>query len=243
MITKKSLAYIGTSGWHYTYWKKHFYPADMPSKDFLSFFKEKFNCVEINNSFYKVPTRETFIKWKDTTPDNFTFAVKAPRYITHMKKLKDTEEAVTSFIGALDVLESKLGPILFQLPPRWKCNIERLTTFLSYLDKKHTYTFEFRDETWLNDEVYCLLKKHNIALCVSEVSNKSVITADFHYMRLHGPGEKYVTSYSEKDLLKCAGIIKNFNNKRITVFCFFDNDHNAYAANNARVLKSILEVK
>src|SRR5215204_2506138 len=146
--------YVGTSGWHYKYWVGNFYPAGMQSKDFTEYYLSFFRTVEINNSFYKLPSFETFANWRASVPDDFIFAVKASRYITHMKKLKDPQQS----------------PILFQLPPAWKVNHERLEQLLQILPPEYRYTFEFRDQTWYMPEIYELLRKYNVAFCIYELA-------------------------------------------------------------------------
>src|SRR5690606_28208600 len=150
-------------GWHYKSWVGHFYPNDLKPGDYTEHYIKYFQTVEINNSFYKLPSRETFGTWKDSVPKDFVFAVKANRFITHMKKLKDPKTTFTNFITQVEVLQEKLGPILFQLPPRWKYNEERFQAFLEILPSQYRYTFEFRDQSWYNDSAYKLLKAHNAA--------------------------------------------------------------------------------
>ena len=158
--------HIGTSGWHYDHWSGPFYPEDLSKDEFLSYYSKVFHTVEINNSFYHLPSEETFTKWRDTVPDGFIFSVKASRYITHMKKLKDPQEPVTNFMKRVDVLEDKLGPILFQLPPRWKVNPERLINFLKALPAGFRYTFEFRDSSWFDQRVMDALTDQGAAFCI-----------------------------------------------------------------------------
>src|SRR5579883_2485944 len=158
---------VGTSGWHYDHWKGPFYPQQARSDELLDFYTRRFSTVEINNSFYHLPSRKTFSAWRDATPPAFTFAVKASRYITHMKKLKDPEKALEKFFSCADGLGSKLGPILFQLPPRWKRNAERMRDFLAALPENHRYAFELRDPDWFHGEIFSLLEKHYCALCLS----------------------------------------------------------------------------
>ena len=148
---------IGTSGWHYKHWRGPFYPDGLPAQEMLPWYVKQFDTVEINNSFYHLPTEHTFGAWRDSTPPAFCFAVKGSRYITHRKKLNDPHSALERFIPSAEVLGLKLGPLLFQLPPRWSCNVDRLTAFLEALPKTHRYAFEFRDPTWHVDAVYRVL--------------------------------------------------------------------------------------
>jgi len=151
--------HIGTSGWHYEHWIGTFYPEKLPKKDMLKYYVQFFSTTEINNSFYKLPSQKTFQNWTEQVPVNFIFTVKASRYITHMKKLKDTSEALNRFMYGITPLAKNLGIILFQLPPHWKCNFQRLKQFLDILPPEKKYAFEFRDSDWWNDEIYNLLER------------------------------------------------------------------------------------
>jgi uncharacterized protein YecE (DUF72 family) len=181
---------IGTSGWHYKHWLGVFYPTGTRPSEMFQFYARHFDTVEINNSFYRLPTATTFDNWRESSPRNFCYAVKASRFITHMKKLKDPQSSSAKFFLVADRLDDKLGPILFQLPPRWKVNVERLDEFLRTLPREHQYAVEVRDESWLITEVYELLRQHNVAFCIHDFADMKVpksITADFTYLRFHGP--------------------------------------------------------
>src|SRR5512146_244097 len=196
---------IGTSGWHYAHWRGPFYPEKCPTTKMLDFYTVRLDTVEINNSFYRLPSAETFQCWRESTPRKFCFAVKASRFITHNKKLKDPQNALYRFIPPVGELGNKLGPILFQLPPKWRVNLERLEEFLSVLPKgkRWRYAFEFREPSWLNESTYEVLRKHNAAFCIYELAGfrtENVVTADWAYVRLHGPGGKYQGSYSTGQL-------------------------------------------
>jgi uncharacterized protein YecE (DUF72 family) len=235
---------IGTSGWHYDHWHGPFYPEDLPSSEALSFYLERFSTVEINNSFYQLPEEETLETWRNTVPDDFIFAVKASRYITHMKKLKDPQEPVSNFMSLVSTLEDKLGPILFQLPGSWHFNEERLTHFLSVLPDGFRYVFEFRDPDWHNEACYELLAKHNAAFCIFEIDHflsPRQVTADFVYIRLHGPGAAYEGQYSSQTLAGWAGAFNSWLQQGHQIYCYFDNDQNGYAPQDAAQLQAMLE--
>jgi len=237
--------YIGTSGWHYKHWLGSFYPPEIKTAGQLGYYIQNFKTVEINNSFYRLPTKETFINWKNAVPADFTFVVKASRYITHMKKLKDPAQSIANFMDNVIALGEKLGPILFQLPPGWKINTERLKEFLRKLPKGQRYVFEFRNDSWYHDDIYELLEKYNCAFCIYELDGHLTplkVTADFVYIRLHGPGHKYQGSYSEQALAEWAEKCKEWN-KGKDVFVFFDNDENGYAAFNAKRLIELVGQK
>jgi len=236
--------YIGTSGWHYKHWKSVFYPKELKDADQLSFYLQSFGTVELNNSFYRIPTASAFQKWEKTVPRDFRFAVKANRYITHLKKLHDAQEATVDFIHRASQLGDKLGPILFQLPPNWKINIERLATFLAGLPENYRYTFEFRNPSWYTEETYQLLRRYHCAFCIYELAGHTSpieTTAGFVYVRLHGPGGKYQGSYTDETLATWARRCRTWQKERKDVFFYFDNDQKAYAAFNALTLKKLTD--
>src|SRR6185437_13849704 len=233
---------IGTSGWHYKHWIGKFYPAKLPAAQMLAYYLERFNTVEINNSFYMLPKFETMRCWRAATPKNFEFAVKASRFLTHNKKLKEPENALQNFLPRAEALEEKLGPILFQLPPRWRVNVERLEEFLQVLPRRHRYAFEFREPSWNTQAVYATLRRHNAAYCIFELDcfiSPLEITADFAYVRLHGPGGKYQGCYSRQTLRQWAERVAAWNKLR-AAYIYFDNDQAGYAAQNALELKRLV---
>src|ERR1041385_125806 len=167
-----SKVYIGTSGWHYKGWLGDFYPEKTPAKDMFRLYAKHFNTVEINNTFYHLPANSTFDSWKENSPARFLFAVKGSRFITHMKKLKDPQSSTAKFFAGVERLGEKLGPILFQLPPHWEVNLERLENFLTVLPREHRYVMEFRDESWLIAETFRLLRHYNVAFCIHDLGGK-----------------------------------------------------------------------
>jgi len=234
---------IGTSGWHYKHWLGDFYPADWPTSRMLDFYLRHFDTVEINNSFYHLPSVATFENWRAATPPKFRFAVKASRYITHMKKLKEPEAALENFLPPVELLQEKLGPILFQLPPRWRCNLDRLDAFLNALPEHHRYSLELRDHSWQNPDVYDLLRAHNTAFCIYDLAgfqSPLEVTADFVYIRLHGPGAAYQGSYSEALLQEWANRIEEWQSEAKSVYLYFDNDIGGFAVHNALRLKELV---
>lgn len=236
--------FIGTSGWNYRHWVGTWYPADLRQREQLEYYTRHFDTVEINNSFYRMPTKEKLAAWHDKTPGNFIFAIKGSRYITHMKKLKDVGESIDWLLDNLSVLGKKLGPILFQLHPGWKLNIDRFKEFLKLLPEDLRFAVEFRNDSWYHDEVYDLLKKDNRAFCIYELDGHMSplnVTADFVYVRLHGPGAKYQGSYSKSVLTKWAARIKDWKDENKDVYVYFDNDQEGYAAMNAETLREIVD--
>lgn len=235
---------IGTSGWHYKHWCGPFYDEKLPGSKMLAEYLKSFDTVEINNSFYRLPTAEAFRCWRDSTPKNFCFAVKGSRFITHMKKLKNPENALENLIPRAEELHEKLGPILFQLPPKWMVNEERLEEFLSALPRRHRYAIEFREHSWHTDRVYDILRRYNTAFCIFELNGRHsplVVTADWSYVRLHGPGGPYQGSYSTEKLNEWANWIDSQGKRLKAIFVYFDNDQAAYAVHNALELKRLVQ--
>ena len=193
---------IGTSGYHYKHWRGPFYPQNTSASKMLEFYLRHFDTVELNNSFYRLPAASVFDEWKRATPANFVFAVKASRFLTHNKKLRDPDHALDTFLSRAVHLGAKLGPILFQLPPKWKVNLERLEGLLQVLPRRFRYAIEFREQSWINSEVDSLLARFNAAFCIYELAgyhSPITVTANFAYVRLHGPAAgKYQGSYDNE---------------------------------------------
>jgi len=235
---------IGTSGFHYKHWKGPFYPKKIQEAAMLDFYAQCFDTVELNNSFYRLPSESAFDEWRDATPDNFVFAVKASRFLTHNKKLKDPENAVDNLLPRAVRLNRKLGPLLFQLPPKWRINAERLRGLLQILPAELRYTFEFRELSWITAEVCRILRQFNAAFCIYELAgyhSPLSITADFAYVRLHGPATgKYQGSYSEHQLSRWARQIDGWSKQLTAIYVYFDNDQSGYAATNALRLREMI---
>ncbi len=234
---------IGTSGWHYKHWVGPFYPPKLPASKMLEFYRERFDTVELNNSFYRLPSAEAFAAWREAAPPGFLFAVKASRFITHNKKLGDAGAALDRLLERTGILEDKLGPILFQLPPQWQVNVSRLEEFLRILPRYHHYSFEFRNPTWNQPRVYEALRRSNAAYCIYHLAGFEApleITANFAYLRLHGPGNRYQGSYSDGDLRAWADRIRSWNALE-AVYVYFDNDQAGYAALDALRLRRMLD--
>jgi uncharacterized protein YecE (DUF72 family) len=236
--------YIGTSGWHYEHWKDIFY-HDLKTAKWLDYYSEHFETVELNNSFYHLPAEKAFKHWHDSVPKNFVFSVKASRYITHIKRLKDSQEAMKKFLSRAYFLEEKLGVLLYQLPPQMKINTERLEEFLSYLPPTVKHVFEFRNESWLVDSTFDLLRKYHAGFCIFDLpgyTSPLVATSNFSYIRFHGSQGLYSSSYSDTELKKWAKDIRKLNTELESVFIYFNNDAEGYAIDNAKTLRKILEI-
>jgi uncharacterized protein YecE (DUF72 family) len=236
--------YIGTSGWSYRHWRGPFYPSAMgKGGDQLRFYAERFDTVEVNGTFYRLIEADTFRRWREQTPEGFTFACKGSRYLTHMKRLKEAGQGVGRFFERVEALGDKLGPVVFQLPGRFKPDRERLARFLDALPRQHRYAFEFRDPAWFQPKIFEALAKHDVALCLYEFAGQEAppeVTASFVYIRLHGPDGPYQGSYAEAALRTWAKRIAAWAKKGLDVYCYFDNDDRAFAPNNALRLREML---
>ena len=217
----------------------------MRADQMLAYCVERFSSIEINNSFYRLPSRETFASWRDATPKDFVFGVKASRFITHNKKLKDPKPSVERFFASVSALEAKVGAILFQLPPQWGRNTGRLEEFLEAVPQGYRYAFEFRNDSWFDEETYRILRRHNAAFCVWDLAGQQsprMLTSKFAYLRLHGPDpHKYSGSYSREQLQDWLRYCKEcLANGATQVFVYFDNDQAGYAALNAMTLQQMV---
>jgi uncharacterized protein YecE (DUF72 family) len=231
---------IGTSGWMYDHWKGSFYPEDVESDAMLPFYAQTFDTVEVNNTFYQLPSTEKVRRWEEDSPAGFLFVIKANRYITHMKNLLDPEEPVNTLMDRVENLGEKLGPILFQLPPQWNVNAERLADFLEVLPQGPRFAFEFRDESWYIDEIYRLLEEAEAAFCIHDhrdAPSPEEVTTDFVYVRFHGPRGDYGGKYREEDLREWAEKIAGWQEAGRDVCAYFNNDMRGYAVENARELR------
>lgn len=234
--------HIGTSGWHYKHWVGSFYPTGLPASRMFDYYQRFFNTVELNNSFYRLPTSEAFAAWRDAAPSKFRFAVKGSRFLTHNKKLKEPEQALLNLLPRAEVLGPKLGPILFQLPPKWKVNVDRLETFLQALPPRHRYAFEFREPSWHTEAVYKTLRRYKAAFCIYELDgfhSPVLVTANIGYVRLHGPGAKYQGCYSSEALHRWTAQLIAWSQELRDLYVYFDNDDSGHAPRNALKLKEL----
>jgi uncharacterized protein YecE (DUF72 family) len=242
-------ALIGTSGWSYKHWEGGmFYPPGMAASEHLPFIAAQFPTVEINYSYYQLPPRKTFAAWRSLSPSEFVFAVKASRYLTHLKKLKDPEEPLQRLLSHAGGLEEKLGPILFQFPRQWKLNLSRLSDFLAALERHagQRYAFEFRHQSWLCSDVYGLLARANAALCLPvgwHIPLEIGLTADWTYIRFHGGAQRI--AFSEEELQPWATRIRSWLADGIDSYSYFNNDTiehgRAPAIDNAKRLRQLVD--
>jgi len=234
--------YCGACGWNYWHWRGIFYPEELRSWDWLKHYAGVFDTVEINASFYRLPERKTFERWRKSTPDGFVFAVKASRYLTHVKKLADPEEPLERLLEASGGLGEKRGPILFQFPPNWGIDLPRLEAFLKLLPAGLRTAFEFRNDTWHRDDLWSLLARYGAAYCMMDSPGLPLHvkqTADFSYVRMHSGGEATHGNYTEKALKTWAerigGLLEGGD-----VYVYFNNDIHGYALHNALELRRMV---
>ncbi|MFB3925618.1 MAG: DUF72 domain-containing protein [Syntrophales bacterium] len=233
--------HVGTSGCQYDHWRGAFYPEALPRSEFLDYYADHFPTLELNQTFYQLPQGKQLARMREAVPDSFVFSVKANRYITYIKKLKDARLVMPPFLRRMEVLGDKLGPILFQLPPQWRFNLMRLESFLKGLPSGYRYVFEFRDPSWFHESTYAMLTSHNAALCIYQVGSRTspqVVTADFIYIRLHGrTGEDFDGNL----LTEWAGTLSRLAGEGKEIFCYFDNGDSGCAARDAGRLKRLIE--
>jgi uncharacterized protein YecE (DUF72 family) len=225
--------YVGTSGWAYPHWRNVFYPPKLAQSKWLEFYADRFSSVELNNSFYRLPSERSFSNWRDTSPDGFRYAVKVSRFITHMKRLKDVAEPLETFIKRARNLSEKLGPLLYQLPPNIHRNDERLESFCAILPNEFRHVIEFRHETWFDERVFDTLRRYNIGFCVFDMPGLPcplLATSDFPYL----------SSYSDDELDKWAKRILLLSEDLNTIYIYFNNDAEGSAVRNAQTLSSKL---
>ena len=234
---------IGTSGWAYKDWNGPFYPDEVKAAGRLEYISRRFRTLEINASFYRMPGDAAVKGWREQTPEDFLFAWKASKFITHNKRLKDPDEPLAYMFSRIDGLGGKIGPILFQLPPQMKRDDERLKGFLQALPTARRYSVEFRDPGWYAEPVLTMLADHGVALCLSDHHHAPApfeMTADFIYLRGHGPGGHYHGRYGEAALKDWAKHIQRWRRER-DVFVYFDNDIKSAAPADADQLVGLLK--
>lgn len=241
MADKTGKLWIGTSGFQYDYWQGVFYPQEILKKDWFRFYAEHFPTVEINNTFYHLPEADTFEHWRMQSRDDFLYALKFSRYGSHLKRLKDPQDTIGRFVERARRLQGCLGPILVQLPPRWHVNPERLDAFLESAPSDLQWTLEFRDPSWLCEEVFEILSRHGAALCIHDMleDHPQRVTANWIYLRFHG--DRYKGRYTLEFLTSEADRIREYLDEGYDVFAYFNNDESGYAVQNALELKRYLE--
>jgi uncharacterized protein YecE (DUF72 family) len=232
---------IGTSGYVYPHWRRRFYSPHLPARDWLPFYAERFATVELNSPFYRLPSAEVFAGWRDAAPPGFVFAVKASRFLTHIKRLREPAAPLRLFLERARALGDALGPVLFQLPSRFHADVARLDGFLAALGRQRQATglravLEVRHPSWLIPEVFVRLRRANVALCLHdwrELAVEAPLTADFVYVRRHGPGRRGGGRYSAAHLRHDATRVAEWRRAGRDVYAYFNNDARAFALADA----------
>lgn len=237
-------ARIGCSGWEYKHWRGDFYPVELPRTSWFRHYAATFDTVEINNTFYRLPEEHTFARWGACAPRRFLYAVKASRFLTHMKKLKDPEEPLDRLFTRMAPLGPHLGPVLYQLPPGWKLDRPRLEHFLQALPRGVRHVIEFREPSWYSEEVRPLLERHRVALCLHDMQGSATgreRVGPFVYVRFHGATGHYGGSYSDDRLRSWADWLAEQQAAGTDVYAYFNNDVGGHAPRNAVTLRRFLE--
>ncbi|HUR22155.1 MAG TPA: DUF72 domain-containing protein [Vicinamibacterales bacterium] len=233
---------VGCSGWQYKHWRGDFYPDGLAAARWLEHYARQFDTVEINNSFYRLPAAHSFETWRERVPAGFAYAVKASRYITHMKKLKDPAAPLDLLFSRVTHLKEALGPVLYQLPPRWPLNFERLTEFLRALPRGFTHVVEFRDPTWYVEPVFEALRAHGVSLCIHDMGGSETglrMVGPAVYLRFHGP-QRYRGRYSPERLAATAAWCLDRLSEGVPVYAYFNNDIGGHAPRDAVRFRELL---
>ena len=231
---------IGTSGWEYRHWRGVFYPHDLPQSRWLEHYAATFDTVELNNSFYRLPDTDTFAGWARRVPPSFVMAVKASRYLTHVKRLRDPQEPLERFWSRVVHLGRRVGPVLYQLPPRWRRNEERLRAFLAAVPRGRLQALEFRDPSWYTPSVEALLAEHDIALVLHDMpgsARQDRPVGSLVYIRFHGAGERYGGAYPRRDLDAWAERLAAWAAEGRPAYAYFNNDVGGHAVRDALYLR------
>jgi uncharacterized protein YecE (DUF72 family) len=240
MKTKRPGCHVGTSGWSYKHWQGLFYPENIKQDKYLEYYLTRFSCVELNSSFYHLPRETTIRGWMDRTPETFRFCPKLSRFITHRKRLADSHEPLERFIDLFSEMKARMGPVLIQLPPGLKYDHSLVADFVHILSEQyHDYRFamEVRHKSWIQDEFFHLLSQHGISFVIADSDQRfpyhEVVTANFVYLRFHGPAELYASDYPAAVLYGYAEKISKWLEEGLSVWVFFNNDFGGYAVKNA----------
>src|SRR5215472_8409136 len=228
--------WIGTSGFQYSEWKGNFYPEDLPTAKMLPFYAERFSTTEINYTFHRIPAQKTIENWKAQTPAEFRFALKAPQKITHWSKLRDCSDTLEYFCKVVTGLEDRLGPVLFQLPPTFKKDADVLSSFLREFPHMRA-AFEFRHESWFDDEIFDLLTSRNIALCIADtdaIATPKKITAAYGYLRLRRE------DYQKNDIERWAEFVREHRSNWENAFIYFKHEGSGIGPKLARQMIELL---
>lgn len=238
-------ARVGTSGWVYPHWKGRFYPASLPATKWLAHYASIFDTVELNNPFYRQPARKMFERWRDAVPEGFVYAVKLNRFLTHIKRLNIEADSVERSYGTMAGLGPKLAVVLAQLPPRMRFDAERVDRYFRMVSRRRRrHALEPRDESWFAPDAQALLRRRGVALCIQDSAKwptrPEIVTADFIYLRFHGPAALYGSGYSDAQLREWAGRIRDWLDQGLDVYAYFNNDVPDHAPRDAQRLRELI---
>ena len=246
---------IGCSGWNYKHWRGNFYPPEVPVREWFTHYARVFDTVEINNTFYRLPEASTFASWRERAPENFLYAIKASRFITHLKRLLEPEEPVTRLFSRACHLQAHLGPVLYQLPESFHCDLTRLDDFLAVLprtlgeiggtpaDHAIRHVFEFRHRSWYVAETQAVLRAHGAVMCLHDKAGSAIfepLDTPFLYVRFHGPGGRYFGRYDLRRMEYWAATLGEQWRAGRDVFAYFNNDPEGMAVINAQELRALM---
>jgi len=241
---RRGQALVGCSGWQYKHWRGYFYPADLPLSQWFDYYARRFETVEINNTFYRLPERATFAAWRRRAPAHFIFSVKASRFLTHMKKLKDPEEPLHRLFTRMRALGTHLGPVLYQLPPGWKPDVERFALFLAALPHDAQHVVEFRERSWYAPEIRALMERRHVSMCLHDIPGSATErgrVGPIVYVRFHGATSKYGGGYPAERLRGWAEWLNAQRDAGSDVYAYFNNDVGGHAPRDAIVLRRAME--
>jgi uncharacterized protein YecE (DUF72 family) len=246
---KSPFLHIGTSGWSYKHWAEIFYPKNTKPEKYLEYYITRFDCVELNSSFYNLPRGTTVTGWKNRTPETFRFCLKLSRYITHQQQLVNIEPAMHKFFSVFEIMKERLGPVLIQLPPGLAYNKLLICNFFNLLREKYNlfrFAVEVRNKSWINDNFLELLSQNRIAFVIADSGNRypyyEAVTAGFFYLRFHGREQLYASDYSEAVLWQYGEKIRSWLSEGREVWAFFNNDYYGFAIKNAIRMREIVNL-
>ncbi|MBN1158953.1 MAG: DUF72 domain-containing protein [Bacteroidales bacterium] len=235
--------HCGTSGWSYRHWSGIFYPEHVKPVQYLEYYLTKFNCVELNSSFYHLPKKSTVSGWMKRTPGDFVFCPKLSRYITHQLRFKNFEEPLARFFEVFDEMKERMGPVLIQLPPGLhfeKSEMRNSLGILSRWSPGYRFAIEIRHKSWITEDFFLLLAQHGMAFVIADSGSRfpyhEIVTSDYAYVRLHGHEKLYASDYSEPDLQRYASKFSDWLMEGREVWVFFNNDFSGYATKNAEYI-------
>jgi uncharacterized protein YecE (DUF72 family) len=241
---RRGRAWVGCSGWQSQHWRGDFYPADLPVSKWFDYYAQRFDTVEVNNTFYRLPERATFAAWRRRAPQRFIFAVKASRFLTHMKKLRDPEEPIVRLFMRLRGLGKHLGPVLYQLPSGWRVNADRFAHFLDALPPRIRHVVEFRDPSWNSAPIRSLLDRYRVSMCLHDMPGSATgkdRVGPIVYVRFHGATGRYEGGYSIERLRSWATWLNAQRAAGCDVYAYFNNDVGGHAPRDAVALRRALQ--